>query len=39
MARSAIMYLSFAIYLEELKKEKRFSIPVSFFELRNEYKR
>ncbi|SDC96827.1 LA2681 family HEPN domain-containing protein [Niabella drilacis] len=38
MARSAIMYLSFAIHIEEQKKEKKPSIPVTFYELKDDYK-
>lgn len=39
MARSAIINLSFAIHLEEMKKEKKPSMPVSFFKLDDDYKR
>jgi LA2681-like HEPN len=38
MARSAIINLSFAIHLEEMKKEKKPSMPVSFFKLDDDYK-
>lgn len=39
MARSAIINLSLAIHLEELKKEEQLSISVPFFELKHDYKR
>lgn len=38
MARSALIYLSLAIHLEELKKEKGLTIPMSFFELKETFK-
>lgn len=38
MARSAIMNLSFAIHLEEIKKEKKPSIPVSFIKFDDQFK-
>lgn len=39
MARSAIINLSFALHLEELKKEKSLSIPVPFVVMDHDYKR
>ena len=38
MVRSAIMYLSFAIHIEEQKKDDEPSIPISFYELKDDYK-
>jgi len=39
MARSAIINLSFAIHIEELKKEKQRSVSVPFFKMEHEHKR
>jgi tetratricopeptide (TPR) repeat protein len=38
MARSGILNLSFAIHLEEIKKNKAPAMPVSFFKLEDKYK-
>lgn len=39
MVRSAIMSLSFAIHLEEAKKEEKPSIPISFLKFDDQFKR